>query len=148
MQRLKKILEAYHGKREDIIPLLQDIQEEYGYLPENVLRELSKTTGVSEGQIYGIATFYAQFRFKPKGRKHVIVCTGTACHVKGSDQIIDTIQRHLKIKEGDTTPDHEYSLEAVGCIGCCSLAPCAMINEKVISRIKPRQIKRLLPQKS
>lgn len=148
MQRLKKILEAYHGKREDIIPLLQDIQEEYGYLPENVLRELSKTTGVTEGQIYGIATFYAQFRFKPKGRKHVIVCTGTACHVKGSDQIIDTIQKHLKIKEGDTTPDHEYSLEAVGCIGCCSLAPCAMINEKVISRIKPRQIKRLLPQKS
>ena len=148
MQRLRKILESYQGKREDIIPVLQDIQKEYGYLPENALKELSKYTGVSEGQIYGIATFYALFRFKPKGGKHVIVCTGTACHVKGSDQIIDTIQRHLKIKEGDTTPDHEYSLEAVGCIGCCSLAPCIMINEKVISKIKPRQIKRLLPQKS
>jgi len=147
MQKLKEILKAHPGKREDIIPLLQDIQEEYGYLPENVLRELSKSTRVSEGQIYGIATFYAQFRFKPKGRKHVTVCTGTACHVKGSDQIIDTIKRHLKIEEGETTPDHEYSLEAVGCIGCCSLAPCAMINEKVISRIKPRQIKRLLPKK-
>ncbi|MBC7101359.1 MAG: NADH-quinone oxidoreductase subunit NuoE [Methanobacteriales archaeon] len=148
MQKLREILESYQGKREDIIPILQDIQGEYGYLPENALRELSKFTGVSESQIYGIATFYAQFRFTPKGKKHVMVCTGTACHVKGSDQIIDAIQRHLKIKEGDTTPDNEYSLEAVGCIGCCSLAPCAMINEKVISRIKPRQIKRLLPQKS
>ncbi|MDI9624324.1 MAG: NADH-quinone oxidoreductase subunit NuoE [Methanothermobacter sp.] len=148
MQRLKKILKSYHGKREDIIPLLQDVQEEYGYLPENALRELSKVTEVSESQIYGIATFYAQFRFKPKGRKHLTVCTGTACHVKGSEQIIEAIQRRLKIKEGETTPDHEYSLEAVGCIGCCSLAPCAMINGKVISRIKPRQIKRLLPQKS
>ncbi|MBC7117344.1 NADH-quinone oxidoreductase subunit NuoE [Methanothermobacter tenebrarum] len=148
MQKLREILESYQGKREDIIPILQDIQGKYGYLPENALRELSKFTGVSESQIYGIATFYAQFRFTPKGKKHVMVCTGTACHVKGSDQIIDAIQRHLKIKEGDTTPDNEYSLEAVGCIGCCSLAPCAMINEKVISRIKPRQIKRLLPQKS
>ncbi|BAW30742.1 MAG TPA: NADH-quinone oxidoreductase subunit NuoE [Methanothermobacter sp.] len=148
MQSLKKIFAAYKGKREDIIPLLQEIQEKYGYLPEKALKELSKFTGVSESQIYGIATFYAHFRFKPIGRKHVIVCTGTACHVKGSDQIIDTIQRHLQIKEGETTPDLEYSLEAVGCIGCCSLAPCAMINEKVVSRIKPRQIKRLLPKNS
>ena len=97
--------------------------------------EVSKFTGVPESEIYGVATFYTQFRFSPVGKKHIMVCKGTACHVKGSTQIIEGIERHLGIKEGEVTFDLEYSLESVGCLGCCALAPCAMINGEVESNL-------------
>ncbi len=144
MEKLENILSRYKGRRENTIPILQEIQKEYGYLPEKALKELSEFIGITETQIYGIATFYAQFKFKARGKKHIMVCTGTACHVKGADQVLDAIKRHLHIEEGDTTPDLEYSLESVGCIGCCSLAPCAIINDKVISKLRPIGIKRVL----
>ncbi len=144
---LKEILSNYKGEKSELIPILQAIQSNYGYLPEEVILELSKFIGMPESEIYGVATFYAQFRFDPVGKKHIMVCTGTACHVQGAPQIIEGIERHLEIKEGETTEDMEYSLESVGCLGCCALAPCAMVNEEVESKISLKNIRRIFPKK-
>jgi NADH-quinone oxidoreductase subunit E len=140
---LKEIISAYNGKKSDLIPILQDIQSNYGYLPEEMMNEVSRFVGVSASGVFGVATFYSQFRFTPQGRNHILVCKGTACHVSGANQIIEGIERHLGIEEGDVTFDMEYSLESVGCLGCCALAPCAMINKEIKSNITLKDIKRL-----
>lgn len=138
-----EIFSKYKGEESDLIPLLQDIQTNMGYLSEDSIREVSKFTGVSESEIYGVATFYTQFRFSPIGKKHIMVCEGTACHVLGATQIVEGIERHLGIKEGEVTLDLEYSLESVGCLGCCALAPCAMVNNEVESKITLKNIKKI-----
>ena len=140
---LNDILASFSGDKSEIISILQDIQSNMGYLPEQAILEVSKFTGVPESEIYGVATFYTQFRFLPVGKKHIMVCKGTACHVKGATQIIEGIERHLGIKEGEVTFDLEYSLESVGCLGCCALAPCAMINGDVESNLTLRDVKRI-----
>ncbi|MTK63172.1 MAG: NADH-quinone oxidoreductase subunit NuoE [Methanobacterium sp.] len=140
---LTEILSTYEGTKSELIPLLQDIQANLGYLSEESITDVSKFTGVSESEIYGVATFYTQFRFTPVGKKHIMVCKGTACHVKGAPQIIEGIERHLGIKEGEVTFDMEYSLESVGCLGCCALAPCAMINDDVESNMTLKDIKKM-----
>jgi NADH-quinone oxidoreductase subunit E len=147
-EKLNKILSNYNGKKSELIPILQDIQSNYGYLPENIILKLSNFLKVPESEIYGVATFYSQFRFTPIGKKHIMVCTGTACHVQGAPQILEGIERHLGIKGGDVTLDLEYSLESVGCLGCCALAPCAMVNDKVESKISLKSIKRLFKRKA
>jgi NADH-quinone oxidoreductase subunit E len=140
---LDDILSNYKGDNSELIPLLQDIQSNLGYLSEDAIKQVSKFTGVSESEIYGVATFYTQFRFTPVGKKHIMVCKGTACHVKGAPQIIEGIERHLGIKEGEVTLDLDYSIESVGCLGCCALAPCAMINEDVESNMTLKDIKKM-----
>jgi len=140
---LNGILSTYIGDKSELIPILQDIQSNLGYLPEEDIIKVSKFTGVPESEIYGVATFYTQFRFTPIGKKHIMVCRGTACHVKGAPQIIEGIERHLGIKEGEITFDMEYSLESVGCLGCCALAPCAMINEDVESNMTLKDVKKI-----
>ena len=146
-ETLKVIISNYEGKRSELISILQDIQSNYGYLPEDTILELSKFMNIPESEIYGVATFYAQFRFKPIGKKHIMVCKGTACHVLGASQILEGIERHLGIKEGDVTLDLEYSLESVGCLGCCALAPCSMINGEIESKITLKNIKKLFREK-
>jgi NADH-quinone oxidoreductase subunit E len=143
MPDLNKILSNYNGEKSDLIPLLQDIQSEYGYLPEELMEDVSRFTKVPKSEIYGVATFYTQFRFTPKGKKHISVCTGTACHVTGAQQIIEGMERHLDIKEGETTPDGEYSLESVGCLGCCALAPAAMVDDEIKSKLSLRSVKKI-----
>jgi len=140
---LNEILSNYSGDKSELIPILQDIQSSIGYLPEDDIIKVSKFTGVPESEIYGVATFYTQFRFTPLGKKHIMVCKGTACHVKGAPQIIEGIERHLGIKEGEVTFDMEYSLESVGCLGCCALAPCAMINEDLESNMTLKDVKKI-----
>ena len=140
---LNEILSTYSGDKSELISILQDIQSNLGYLPEDDIIKVSKFTGVPESEIYGVATFYTQFRFTPLGKKHIMVCRGTACHVKGAPQIIEGIERHLGIKEGEITFDMEYSLESVGCLGCCALAPCAMINEDVESNMTLKDVKKI-----
>ena len=140
---LNKILSKYSGDKSDLIPILQDIQSNLGYLSEDAIIAVSKFTAIPESEIYGVATFYTQFRFTPVGKKHVMVCKGTACHVKGAPQIIEGIERHLGIKEGEVTFDMEYSLESVGCLGCCALAPCAMVNEDVESNLTLKDVKKI-----
>ncbi|MGZ7120301.1 MAG: NADH-quinone oxidoreductase subunit NuoE [Methanobacterium sp.] len=143
---LKEILSSYKGEKSELITILQDIQQNFGYLSEESIMELSKFLRVPESEIYGVATFYSQFRFSPIGRNHIMVCTGTACHIQGSKQIVDGIERHLDIKKGEATEDLECSLETVGCLGCCALALCAMINEEVKSKIELKDIKKIFPK--
>ncbi len=139
-ERLNSILSSYEGKREELIPILQQVQKEYGYLPEQTMLEIAQFTGVPESHVYGVATFYAQFRFTPIGRKHVTVCRGTACYVRGASRILEAIEKHLGIKEGQNTEDMEYSLETVACIGACGLAPNIVINKQTYGHLTINKI--------
>jgi len=129
-RRTNEILKRYKGEQKRLIPALQDVQAKLGYLPKEEMVRVAELCGVTESKVFGVASFYAQFRFTPMGKKRVMVCRGTACHVQGAPEILAAIERQLGIKEGETTPDLEYTLESVACIGCCGLAPCIMINNK------------------
>jgi NADH:ubiquinone oxidoreductase subunit E len=142
-EKLVEIFNDFKGNKEELIPILQIVQERFGYIPEDVMLDVARFTKVPESNVFGVATFYAQFRFTPIGENSVMVCRGTACHVKGATQILEEIERELGVKEGETTPDGKYSLETVACIGCCSLAPCVMINKKVESHLTPKKVSKL-----
>jgi NADH-quinone oxidoreductase subunit E len=142
-QCLKGILSSYEGKRHELIPILQQVQAEFGYLPEEVMLEIAEYVGVPESRVYAVASFYAQFRFSPMGRNRVMVCRGTACHVRGAPRILEEVKRELGVQEGETTPDLEYTLETVACIGCCALAPCVMINRKVEAKMTSKKVAEL-----
>ncbi len=139
-EALRAVFSSFEGKREELIPILQRVQEECGYLSEESMRRIARFARVPESQVYAVATFYAQFRFTPIGRTHVMVCRGTACHVRGAPQILDAIERKLGIKEGETTEGLEYSLETVACIGACGLSPCIMTNNKVEAKMTPKKV--------
>ena len=143
-ERLKTTLSSYDGKKYELIPILQNVQEEFGYLPEEVMLEVAKFTRVPESRVYAIATFYTQFRFTPIGRNHVMVCRGTACHVRGAPRILAEVEKQLGIKEGGTTPDMEYSLETVACIGACGLAPNMVINKNTYGRLTTKRVSEIL----
>jgi len=138
--RLEKVFSSYEGRRDELIPLLQDVQEELGYLPDEAMMAIGRFAGVPESGVYAVATFYAQFRFAPIGRNHIMVCRGTACHVRGAPRILDAVQQELNIKEGETSDDLEYSLETVACIGACGLAPCLTINKQVAAKMTPKKV--------
>ena len=139
-KQLNSILSSYQGKKEELIPVLQQVQEEIGYLPEQAMLEIARFTRVPESKVYAIATFYAQFRFTPIGRNHIMVCRGTACYVRGAPRILESVEKQLGIKEGETTEDMEYSLETVACIGACGLSPCLMVNKKVKAKMTPKKV--------
>ena len=145
-ETLDKIFAGYQGKREEIIPILQDVQNSLTFLPEEALVKIAAFTRVNESNVYAVATFYAQFRFTPKGKNHVMVCRGTACHVNGAQKILEEFESQLDLKEGETSEDLEYSLETVACIGACSLAPCAMINDSVKAKITKKKVSSLFPK--
>jgi NADH-quinone oxidoreductase subunit E len=140
---LSKILSSYKGAQGELIPILQRVQAEFGYLPEEAMNKVAEFCRVAESKVFGIASFYAQFRFVPLGRTQVTACRGTACHVRGAPQILAEVKRQLGIEEGETTSDLEYSLETVACIGCCALAPCLVVNGKVESKMTPKKVKEL-----
>ena len=127
-----------------LIPTLHRIQEECGYLPEDVLKNLSRKLNLSLAEIYSVASFYKQFHFTPRGKKVVKVCTGTACHVRGAQKVLETLEEEFKIKEGETTKDLSLTLETVGCVGCCGLAPVAAVNEDVVGDIGPKKLRELI----
>jgi len=144
---LSEILSAFEGAPGELIPILQKVQAELGYLSEEAMNKIAGFCRVAESKVFGIASFYAQFRFVPLGRTQIVACRGTACHVRGAPQILDEAKRQLGIEEGETTPDLEYSLETVACIGCCALAPCLVINGKVESKMTPKKVKELFTNK-
>lgn len=133
--KLKQIIEKYKDTRGALIPVLHEAQEVYGYLPEDVLKTISKGLNVSLAEIYGVVTFYTQFSLNPKGRFSISVCLGTACYVKGSGQILEKIKEELGIDVGQCTPDGKFSLDACRCIGACGLAPVITINDDVHGRL-------------
>jgi NADH-quinone oxidoreductase subunit E len=141
---LCSILSSYTGNKDELIPILQRVQSEIGYLPKEAMVKIAKFIGLPESRVYAVASFYAQFRFSPVGRKRVMVCRGTACHVRGASRILEELERTLGIKEGETTPDLEYTLESVACIGCCALSPCMMINKKVYAKLTQAKIRKII----
>ena len=144
---LKTILAPYKGKRDELIPILQRVQEEFRYLSEETMLEVARFLGIPESKIYAVASFYAQFRFTPIGRNHILVCRGTACHVRGAARILEEVERQLGIKEGETSDDLEYTLETVACMGCCALSPCIMVNGKVKAKMTPKKVAELFAKK-
>ena len=147
LQPLREILNGYEKKSKDVIPILQDAQEEYGYLPQEVMHEIAKQIDeLSFSQVYGVATFYSQFHLQPRGENIIRVCMGTACHVRGGDKILDKIQDELGVEDGETTEDLNFTLESVACIGACGLAPVIMINDDTHGRLTPDEIPDILAQ--
>ena len=144
LSNIKDILAAHPKNAASLIPLLQDIQEKFGYLPEQALDQLARAIKISVNEIYGVATFYTQFRFNPPGRNTIRVCQGTACHVRGSQQILESLERQLKIKTGQTTEDGNFDLERVACLGCCALAPVVTVGDKVHAETTAKKVPSLL----
>lgn len=144
---LNDIIEKDFGKdKENLIMILQAIQKRYGYLPEVALNYLAVKIEVPISQIYGVATFYATFKLKPRGRNVISVCRGTACHVRGSGHVFEQVEKELNVKDGETTEDNRFTLETVRCIGGCSLGPMVKINDDMHGRLSSDEIKKLLDQ--
>ncbi|MDD3568372.1 MAG: NADH-quinone oxidoreductase subunit NuoE [Bacteroidales bacterium] len=135
LKLIDSLIEKYKGKKGSLIPLLQGAQSIYGYIPTAVFEKISEETGISLSDMYGVATFYAQFRLKPAGKHIIKVCHGTACHVQNADAITDAIKEALGVNDGETTPDRLFTLESVACLGCCSLAPVMMIGEETYGKL-------------
>ncbi|RLD58383.1 MAG: NADH-quinone oxidoreductase subunit NuoE [Bacteroidetes bacterium] len=129
------LISKYKNKKGNLIPLLQGVQTTYGYLPREAFLKLSDEVGLKLNDMYGVATFYAQFRLHPVGKHIIKVCHGTACHVQNSDGITDALKEELKINDGETTKDNLFTLESVACLGCCSLAPVMMIDGETYGKL-------------
>lgn len=143
-QLLQNLFARYRGVNGALIPLLQEAQNIYGYLPADVLRRIAGELRVPFSKVFGVATFYAQFHLKPRGRNIIRVCLGTACHVRGGARVFDAIQNQLNVANGETTPDLRYTLETVACLGACGLAPCMMVNDDTHGRLTPDRAAALL----
>ena len=141
------ILESHNNSDKELIPILQEVQEEYRYLPEEVMVFIATSLGISPARVFGVASFYSHFTLKPKGKYVIKVCDGTACHVKGSTSIIDALRKHLKIPAGEiTTPDMLFTIEVVSCIGTCGLAPAIVINEDVYGLLTAEKSKEIVEE--
>lgn len=144
---LRKMKEKHPATPDQLIPLLQFVQGEVGYLPPAAMRAIAEYLKVPASHVFGVATFYAQFRFHPLGKNRITVCRGTACHVRGSARLLAEVEAELKIKDGETTPDREFSLETVACLGACALAPVTILNKKVHGKVTAKKIKDLIGER-
>jgi len=143
-EKTKAILKNMEGSRENLIPLLQKIQEELGYLPLRAMLEVARFLQIPEIDVYSVATFYNQFRLTPPGKHSIRVCMGTACHVKGGHITLSAWQRRLKIGPGETTPDRQFDLDTVACVGCCAMAPVTVVDKKVEAKADPTRVDGIL----
>lgn len=144
MEEVSSILKRRGTHRDACINVLQDIQKTYGFLPAEAMRYVTEHSRITGRQIYGVATFYERFRFKPVGKHMIRTCHGTACHVNGARHTSRAVEETLKVKPQDTTEDGQFTFESVACLGCCSLAPVMMIDENVYGRITPAEIRKIL----
>ena len=144
LKPLMKILKKYASKRGTLIPILQETQKIYGYLPREALILIAEETNTDISHVYGVATFYAQFRFTPVGKYLIRVCHGTACHVSGAERITEVCEEELQIKDGETSGDLQFTLESVACLGCCSLAPVLTVDENTHGRLTDREVRKIL----
>ncbi len=142
--KLKGIFSHYHGDRQELIPILQETQEQFRYLPAEAMREIGRFLRIPESTIFGVCTFYAQFKLTPLGRKIVKICRGTACHVRGGAKILEETEKILGIKAGETTTDLEYTLETIACFGSCALAPVLVIDDIVHGRVTTSKVKSII----
>lgn len=143
-QRLADAVNAYRGKDGVTIPVLQDIQSIFGYIPEIAVDYVSQELGIPSSNIYGVVTFYAQFHTEPRGKYVIRACRGTACHVKGGKAVLKTIKDRLGLKDGETSPDLKFTLETVACLGACALAPVVVVNQTYYGNQNPQKVLRIL----
>lgn len=146
LEPLKEILSSYSAEQASLIPILQEAQERYGYLPHDILSEVADSLGLSLAKVYGVVTFYTQFHLQPRGKNVIRVCTGTACHVRGGADVLREIEKELGITSGGTTEDLEFTLETVACIGACGLAPVIMINDDTHGRLNANKVAAILEE--
>jgi NADH-quinone oxidoreductase subunit E len=146
--RMDTVLASFTGEKAELIPILQQVQKALGYLPAEAMRRIAQFVNVPECTVFGVATFYAQFKFVPVGRNIVKVCRGTGCYVRGAPRIVDEVEKLLGIREGETTPDMEYTLETVACFGSCALAPVMVVNDRVYGRMTTDKVKEILGRKA
>ncbi len=143
-EKLDKIFSHYSGKKEELIPVLQEAQEEFRYLPSEVMLEIAKFLRLPESAVFGVSTFYAQFKLTPVGRRIVKVCRGTACHVRGGARILREVEKRLGIRSGETSDDFEYSLETIACFGSCALAPVMVVDRNVYGRMTTSKVGQII----
>ncbi|NLI83536.1 MAG: NADH-quinone oxidoreductase subunit NuoE [Deltaproteobacteria bacterium] len=138
------LLQGFSKGRENLIPILQTIQKRHSYVSGLAMKLVAEHLEISSSEVYGVATFYNQFRFHPPGRHQIRICLGTACHVVGGDIILENFERKLGIREGQTTPDREFSIERVACVGCCALAPVAIVDEATHGHMAPSRVEGII----
>jgi len=143
-REVAEILNSHKKEKKSLIPLLQEVQTKLGYLPKKTMQEIADFLGMPEVEVWGVATFYNQFRFVPLGEYHTMVCMGTACHLAGGRLILEALERELDIKVGETAEDGKFSLERVACIGCCMLAPVIVIRDKIHPKMTPFKVEEAL----
>jgi NADH-quinone oxidoreductase subunit E len=142
-EKLQSIVERYKSGKISLIAVMQDISQEYGYLPEEILQEISKLIEVPISIFYSLATFYSSFRLEPIGKKHICVCVGTACHVRGAAQVVDTLERDLQLAPGETSKDGNFTLETVNCLGACALGPLVTVNGEYYGKMDQKKVAKL-----
>lgn len=147
-EQMDEILAGYSGKSSELIAILQEAQEKFGYLPPEVMQRVARFLHLTDNIVYGVSTFYAQFSFVPTGRTKITVCRGTACHVRGGARILKEIERRLGIKPGESTEDLEYGLETVACIGACALAPTMRIGNETYGQMTTKKVAEVLGGKA
>jgi NADH:ubiquinone oxidoreductase subunit E len=144
IDRMDSIIDSYRQERWGLIPLLQEMQRALGYIPPEAIPRIAAALGLFPSQVQGVVSFYTQLYTTPRGKNIVRVCRGTACHVRGGKTILKLVKRHLGIEEDETTPDFQYSLETVACIGCCALAPNMVVNNNIYGNMNPKKIASIL----
>lgn len=147
-EKLDEILSHYSGKKDELIPVLQEAQEQFRYLPSEVMQEIAKFLRLPESTVFGVSTFYAQFKLVPSGRRIIRVCRGTACHVRGGARILREVEKRLGIKPGETTEDWEYTLETVACIGACALSPTMTVDKETYGQMTTKKVTEIFGAKS
>ncbi len=143
-ETLQTVFKKHQRGRDALIPILQDVQKELGFISEESVRAISRYLRISENEIFGVSSFYAQFRFTEPGRHSVKVCLGTACHVRGGGNLLDSLEVGLNVKCGDTTEDRRFDVDRVACLGCCALSPVVQIDDKIFSKITVNKLTELL----
>jgi NADH-quinone oxidoreductase subunit E len=143
-ERLDAIFASYKGEKNELIPLLQEVQEALGYLPDGAMQQVARFLRLPESKVFGVATFYARFHLQPRGRHIIRLCCGTACHVRGARKVSDRVKEVLEVDVGQTTIDQKYTFEQVACIGACGLAPVMTIDDKTFGKLNPDKVKEIV----
>jgi NADH-quinone oxidoreductase subunit E len=146
IEQMRGILAPFQGRQVVLIPALQAVQEKFGYLPEAAMEEIGRVAGISQNVVYGVASFYSQFRFTKPGEHMIKICLGTACHVQGAASLVESLERELHIETGKTTPDGKFSLEEVRCFGSCALAPVIVVDSQVYGNVTTTKTKEILDE--
>ena len=146
--KMQALFSRHNGEKQELIPILQETQEQFRYLPAAAMKEIAKFLHMPESTVYGVSTFYAQFKLTPLGKKIIRVCRGTACHVRGASKVLSELETRLGIKAGETTDDLEYTLETVACIGACALAPTMTIDNETYGKMTAKKVAEVLGDRS